>query len=153
MRTYLKPIHLLAACSAAALVCAAAFADPIRSSAADRQLHDQVINNALGMTAKVRQAVENYRLHHNAFPSDSADIGLNPASWTSEDIKQVTVGANGMIEITLAASSGVDGGVIRLTPTVPANTDQNTVDWACTTPSYNAIADTTSGFCEYSKLP
>jgi hypothetical protein len=153
MRTCLKAIHLLAIFSAASLACGAALADTVRSSAADRQLHDQVINNALGMTAKVRQAVENYRLHHNAFPSDSADIGLNPASWTSEDIKQVTVGANGMIEITLAASSGVDGGVIRLTPTVPANTDQGTVDWACTSPSYNAIADTTSGFCEYSKLP
>jgi len=150
MRYTIKASHALLL---ATLACGVADADTIRSSEADRQLHDQVINNALGMTARVRQAVENFRLHHNAFPSDSADIGLNPASWASEDIKQVTVGANGMIEITLAASSGVDGGVIRLTPTVPANTGQNTVDWACTSPSYNAIADTTSGFCEYSKLP
>lgn len=153
MRTLLKSVSLLALWGATTLASVPVPADTVRSSAADRQLHDQVINNALGMTAKVRQAVENYRLHHNAFPSDSADIGLNPASWASEDIRQVTVGTNGMIEITLAASSGVDGGVIRLTPTVSANTDQNTVDWACTSPSYSTIADTTSGFCEYSKLP
>ena len=153
MRTVLKASRLLIVFCVGTLAQFAALADPIRSSADDRQLHDQVINNALGMTTKVRQAVENYRLHHNALPSDSADIGLNPASWTNEDIKLVTVGNNGMIEITLAASSGVDGGVIRLTPTVPANTDQTTLDWACTSPSYNAIADTTAGFCEYSKLP
>lgn len=152
MRIASKARRVLLSVSAA-LVWQASQADTVRPSAADIQLHDQVINNALTVTAKVRAAIESYRLHHNALPSDSADIGLNPLSWANEDIKQVTVGANGRVEITLAASSGVDGGVIRLTPTAPANSDQTTLDWACTSPSYNAIADTTNGFCEYSKLP
>jgi len=125
----------------------------VRSSAADQQLHNQVISNALSATARVRAAVEDYHLRHNALPADSADLGLDPQSWATPDIKRVSVGANGRIEITLAATSGVEDGVIRLTPTASASTDENKIDWSCTSPSYSTIADATSGFCEYSKLP
>ena len=80
MRIAIHASQVLLGSVAGLLGIAPAAADTTRSSAADTQLHDQVINNALGMTSKVRQAVENFRLHHNAFPSDSAEIGLNPTS-------------------------------------------------------------------------
>lgn len=119
----------------------------------EKQLHDQVINNALSLTQRVRAAVENFRLRNAAYPVSSADIGLDPNTWASGDIKSVSVGANGMIEIRLGASSGVDDGVIRLTPADSATSGQLAVAWACTSPNFSTIADSTAGFCEYSKLP
>jgi hypothetical protein len=39
------------------------------------------------------------------------------------------------------------------TPATSQNTDENSVDWTCRSPSYSTIADDTGGVCEYSKLP
>ena len=149
------PRRLRAALALAALAAAGSVAaiDKTVPSDQEAQLHNQVINNALGLTQRVRAAVENFRLRNAAYPGSSADIGLDPNSWANGDIKSVTLGSNGLIEIRLGASSGVDDGVIRLTPTDSSTTGQVAVAWACTSPNYSTIADATSGFCEYSKLP
>jgi len=157
MRTSLRtlPRRLRAAFALAALAAAAGAAaiDKAVPSDQEMQLHNQVINNALNLTQRVRAAVENYRLRNAGYPGSSAEIGLDPNTWASGDIKSVSVGANGLIEIRLGASSGVDDGVIRLTPADSGTTGQFAVAWACTSPNYSAIADATAGFCEYSKLP
>ena len=141
------------ACIAALAAGTAAAIDKTVPSDEETQLHNQVINNALGMTQRVRAAVENFRLRHAAYPGSSADIGLDPNTWATGDIKSVSVGSNGMIEIRLGASSGVDDGVIRLTPADSPTTGQLSVAWACTSPNFSTISDATSGFCQYAKLP
>jgi hypothetical protein len=148
-----RALRAVFAAVAIAVAGSAAAIDKAVPSDQERQLHDQVINNALSLTQRVRAAVENFRLRNAAYPGSSADIGLDPNSWASGDIRSVSVGSNGMIEIRLGASSGVEDGVIRMTPTDSSTSGQLAVAWACTSPNYSTIADATAGFCEYSKLP
>lgn len=125
-----------------------------KSSAADNQAHAKAINEAIASVSSIKDAVANYRMHHDAFPLSNAEAGvLPPAAFASSAIKRVEVGKNGMIQATLTAESGVDDGVIRFVPAKSPQTDLNQVDWTCTTPSYSTISDTTNSLCTYSKNP
>jgi hypothetical protein len=133
---------------------AGAWAAETKPSAADNQAHAKAINDAIASVISVKEAVANYRLHHDAFPISNAEAGiLPPAAFASSALKRVEVGKNGMIEATLTAESGVNDGVIRFVPAMSPQTDLNQVDWTCSTPSYSNISDITNSLCTYGKNP
>ncbi len=135
-----------------AMGCAAA-AD-IKPSAADNDAHATAIRTAVDSLGSVKEAVARYRLHNAAFPANNAEAGIvPPAAFATPTLKRVEVGSNGVIQATLTADSGVDDGIIIMTPAISAQTDLNQVDWTCTSPSYSDISDITNSFCSYSKLP
>jgi len=123
-------------------------------SAADMQRHHAAINQALTTAAPFKAAVESYRRHHDDFPASNVQAGLQPPDmYKNPDVRQVAIDRDGVINITLTASSGVDGGVIVLTPKLPKNSDDFAVEWKCTTASYSDASDATLGLCEYTKVP
>jgi hypothetical protein len=118
------------------------------------QAHNQAIGKALAMATPVKNSIENYRLRTKEFPASNAAAGMNPpATYRNYDVKGIAIGNDGVVEITLTASSGIDGGVIRLTPKAAVNTDPNMIEWTCTSPSFSTIADATGGTCEYTNQP
>jgi hypothetical protein len=150
---YTRIVSLFTGCLALA-VTTVALADVATPSSADAQRRAQTINNALAMAVPVRQRVEYYRQHHDTFPANNVEAALAPATtFANGDVKSIAVAANGAVEITLTGNSGVDNGVIVLTPSMPKNSDNNVVDWKCASASYATISDDTLGVCEYSKLP
>jgi hypothetical protein len=123
-------------------------------SAADVERNHQAIKRALETAVPFQQEVLSYRQHHDAFPVSNAEASLGPPeSFMNPDVKQVAIVRDGVIQITLSASSGVDGGTILLTPNMPKNTDDYKIDWKCASPSYTFISDATLGYCEYTKVP
>ena len=123
-------------------------------SATDVQRHHTAINQALTTAAPFKTAVESYRRHHDDFPASNVQAGLQPPDmYKNPDVRQVAIDRDGVINITLTASSGVDGGVIVLTPNMPKNSDDFAVEWKCTTASYSDASDATLGLCEYTKVP
>ena len=139
---------------ALALAVGSAVAADIRPSAADNDAHATAIRAALESLGSVKDAVARYRLHNPAFPTSNAEAGIVPAAaFATPALKRVEVGSNGMIQATLTADSGVDDGMVILTPAMSPQTDLNQIDWTCSSPSYSDISDITNGFCNYSKLP
>jgi hypothetical protein len=146
------PIAILTAL--VVLGAATAWSADIKSSAADEQAHATAINAAVNRADNVKKAVADYRLHHDAFPASNVEAGLPPsAAFSSTAIKSIEVQKDGMITATLTAESGVDDGVIRFIPAMSSQTDQNAVEWTCTSPSYSNISDVTNSICTYSKNP
>jgi len=68
-------------------------------------------------------------------------------------VHQIAIDRGGTINVMLTPSSGVDSGVIVLTPHMPKNSDDFVVEWKCTSANYSDISDATLGVCEYTKLP
>ena len=139
----------------AALLAIAARAAPVETpSASDVQLHHLAINKALSSAAPFKEAVESYRRHHDDFPSSNLEAGLQPPDiYKNPDGHQSAIDRGGASNVMLPPSSGVDSGVIVLTPHMPKNSDDFVVDWKCTSASYSDISDATLGLCEYTKLP
>jgi len=142
---------LIAACSFAQ--CAAA-QDVGKPGVADAQAHNMAIGKALAMATPIKAAVEDFYRHSARFPASNSELGLNPAtSYRNYDVKQIAIGADGAIDITLSASSGVDDGVIRLTPKPSPIKDEHSVEWVCASASYSTIGDATGGVCGYTNQP
>ena len=127
---------------------------PATPSPADVQLHNQVIRQAVETAAPVKARVEQFFLHQKAFPASNSEAGMNlPQTYRTYDVQAITIGPNGVIDIVLTASSGVDGGIIRLTPAASKTSSPPSVEWSCRSPSYSTIADATGGTCEYTNQP
>ena len=140
--------------SALLFATAATGAESAKPSAADVQLHHTAINKALTTAQPFKEAVESYRRHHDQFPASNLQAGLQPPdTYKNPDVLQVAIDHDGTINVMLTASSGVDGGIIVLTPQLPKTTDDFAVEWHCASASYSDISDATSGLCEYTKLP
>jgi hypothetical protein len=146
VRALFLPVALLAVAAGAASV--------ETPSATDVQRHHLAINKALTTAAPFKESVESYRRHHDDFPSSNLEAGLQPPDiYKNPDVRQVAIDQHGIINITLTASSGADGGVIVLTPNMPKNSDDFVVEWKCTSANYSDISDATLGLCEYTKVP
>ena len=146
--------RLTAAFAALALSAAAMGQQTTTAGGTDTELRNQIIRQALAAAAPVRTSVEQFYLHHKAFPASNADVGMNlPQTYRNYDVQAIAVGANGIIDIALTPSSGVDGGTIRLTPSLASTIGVPTFQWACRSPSYTTIADASGGSCEYTNQP
>lgn len=128
--------------------------DASKPNPADVQAHNRVIGQSLAAVTPVKTAVEGYRLRAKRFPASNAELGMNlPETYRNYDIKSIAVTADGVIDMTLSATSGVDGGVIRFTPTATGSTDNPTIEWHCASASYTTIGDATGGLCEHTNQP
>ena len=145
-------IHaLLSVCLVVGVVSAFGTEKP---SAAEVQLHHTAIARALATAAPFKEAVENYRRRHDDFPSSNLDAGLQqPDLYKNPDVRRVAIENGGVVHIMLTGSSGVDNGIIVLTPSLPKNTDSFSTEWKCTSASYSDVSDATGGVCEYTKVP
>ena len=139
---------------AAAAASAPAAQDVPAPDPSDTQAHNKVLQQALTVAAPVRAKIEQYRLHTKAFPARNADIGMNlPQTYRNYDVRSVAVEPNGVIEIAMTAASGVDGGIVRFTPSATGSPEDPTIEWHCTSASYTTISDATGGVCEYTNQP
>ena len=128
--------------------------DLAKPSPADVQTHNRVIGQSLAAVAPVKTTVEAYRLRAKRFPASNAEAGLNlPEAYGNYDIKSIAITADGVIDMTLTATSGVDGGVIRFTPTATGSPESPTIEWRCASASYSTIVDATGGLCEHTNQP
>ena len=126
----------------------------VMPSDADMQAHQHAIANALALAAQVQARVVDYRQTNKAFPSSNAEAHVNPPTMiASADVKSISVRGEGVVEVTLTATSGVDDGVIVLTPAAPKTSNDGNIEWHCASASYATISDMTGGQCAYSKLP
>ncbi len=122
-------------------------------SSVDIQRHTTAISNAIAQANSVQQLVAAYHERTNNFPGSNAEAGIKrAASLASPDVRSIEVTSDGVVVVTLTATSGTDGGTITFTPAV-SNGDENLVDWTCRSSSFSTISDDTGGVCEYSKLP
>ncbi|HEY2396092.1 MAG TPA: pilin [Rudaea sp.] len=145
--------------SAAGALCAAAAAsswaaEPITAGAADMQTQMNAVAEALQSVGPVEQAIRSYRLSHDGFPASNAEAGLVPPSlFASNSVKTLAIGPDGIIDVTLTAASGIDGGVVRFHPEFAPQSGGGDVHWTCASASYANIGDLTGGTCEHTQLP
>jgi len=145
-------VFAIAASAAIVTGIASAATEPVRSSAAQEKMRNDAIKAALARAAGAKMAVEAYHLSQRAFPTTNAEVNLGaPDTYAGGALKRLELQKDGQIQLVLNADSGVDGGTILLSPQPSAQSDQNTVDWTCMTPSYPGIQEITGGACVYKK--
>ena len=137
----------------AALACGAAQAvEAPRSAEAEAQARTDAIKAAIARAAGAKMAVEAYHISQNKFPVNNAEVNLGaPDTYAGGALKRLELQKDGEIELVLNGTSGVDGGTVRLRPQTSEQSDQNALEWVCTSPSYPAIGDITGGACRYQK--
>jgi hypothetical protein len=136
-----------------AATCAFAAA-PATPSPADLQRRMQVVAEALKEVGPVKQAVQSYRLSHEDFPASNAEARLlGPLAFASNSVRTITIGAEGVVDVSLTSASGVDGGIIRFRPDYAPQSGGGDVHWTCASASYADIADLTGGLCEHTTQP
>lgn len=94
------------------------------------------VSEAMSLSSGARTAVAEYYADRGAWPSANASAGLAaPASINGKYVRQVQLGANGVITATMKAagsvSSKVAGGTFILVPT----DQQGSISWTCNTGS------------------
>ncbi|GGJ99597.1 pilin [Luteimonas terricola] len=92
------------------------------------------VSEAMSLSSGARTAVAEYAADRGAWPTTNAEAGLSPeGSITGRYVRQVAVGANGVISATMAgagsASSKIAGDVFSLTPSDAGGS----IRWACNT--------------------
>jgi len=129
-------------------------AEPVTAGAQDQQMQMNAVAEALQAVGPVEQAIQSYRLTHDGFPASNAEAGVGPATrFASNSVRSVAVGPDGVIDVSLTAASGVDGGVIRFHPEFAAQSGGGDVHWTCASASYANIGDLTGGTCEHTTQP
>jgi hypothetical protein len=112
------------------------------------------VGEAMQAVGPVEEAVKRYRLTHDGFPATNVEAGVGaPPLFASNSVRSVAVGGDGIIDVTLTAASGVDGGVIRFHPDYAQQSGGGDVHWTCASASYANIGDLTGGACEHSTQP
>ena len=129
-------------------------AEPVKAGALDTQTQMNAVGEAMQAVGPVEEAVKRYRLTHDGFPVTNVEAGVGaPPLFASNSVRSVAVGGDGIIDVTLTAASGVDGGVIRFHPAYAQQSGGGDVHWTCASASYANIGDLTGGACEHSTQP
>ena len=86
------------------------------------------VTEALALASGAKAGVHEYYASNNSWPTSNAQAGIATAgSIKGDSVDAVTVGANGVITVTIN-STKVAAGNITLTPT----DEGGSVSWACT---------------------
>jgi len=120
---------------------------PDLAGAADEK--SQLIRGDFAAAAgSMKTAIAEYYMTNGKMPASNADMGLPAADqYRGKSLKSATVTADGGIEFTFDAASGVDGGHVRLIPDI-SRAGAMGVQWRCETPDYPLIKRALS-VCEY----
>jgi hypothetical protein len=139
--------------AAALAACATAQAmEAPRSSEAEAQARNDAIKAAIARAAGAKMAVEAYHIAQNKFPANNAEVNLGaPDTYASGALKRLELQEDGEIQLVLGPQSGVDDGTVLLHPEPSEQSDQNVLQWTCTSPSYANIGDITGGACSFRK--
>ncbi len=99
-------------------------------------------------SGSMKTAIAEYYMNSAKLPASNADAGLPSADqYRGKSLRSATVTADGNIEFAFDASSGVDGGRIRLVPDL-SRTDAMGVQWRCESADYPLIKRALPA-CEY----
>jgi hypothetical protein len=140
--------------AAAALPVSSWAAEPLKAEAADQDAQMNAVSEAVRAVAAVEDAVRSYRLTHDGFPASNAEAGIPPPpQFAGNSVKRIAIGADGIIDVTLTAASGVDDGLIRFHPDFAPQSGGGDVHWTCASASYANIGDLTGGTCVHTELP
>ncbi|MBO9662829.1 pilin [Dokdonella sp.] len=102
----------------------------------------------LQAVAGMRVAIVEYYQTNGKLPAQQADAGLPaPDRYRGKTLKSATVASDGSIDLVFDATSGVDGGRIRLVADT-TQADAMGVRWRCETTDYPQIKRV-SPLCEY----
>lgn len=154
MKSTARKIAVGLCIAAAAQSLSTVASEPAKAGAADVDMQKNAVAEAVQAVTPVEQAVRSYRLTHDGFPSSNAEAAVAaPASFASNSVKGVTIGPEGVIDVSLTAASGVDGGVIRFHPEFAPQSGGGDVHWTCASASYANIGDLTGGTCEHTSQP
>jgi hypothetical protein len=124
------------------------------ASDVDQDVQMSVVGEAMEAVVLVKQSVASFRRTHDDFPVDNAQAGIPPPErFASNSVKRVAIGPEGVIDLTLTAASGVDGGMIRFHPDYVPQSGGGDVHWTCASASYSNIGDLTGGVCRYTNQP
>ncbi|MBL1321228.1 MAG: DUF2914 domain-containing protein [Methylophaga sp.] len=85
----------------------------------------------------LKQAVAYHYAYEGKLPESNDDVDLgSPDIYANGSLQTAAIIENGIIELTYDAKSGVDGGVVRLVPTVVPGM----LNWQCETHDYQTIS-------------
>jgi hypothetical protein len=124
---------------------AAALRDEVagqRREDAERKEQQEIamyLAEGLHIAASAKTAVAESYMTQMRWPSSNREAGLPDANQLKgQSLQSVRLSGAGVISLTFDAKSGVDRGVIRLTP--KARQNGGAVSWQCESPSYENIA-------------
>lgn len=104
------------------------------------RLNAATIAQGLHQAANVRQVVMQYYWQYGSFPNSNNQAGLKePTEFSSDAVRSITVGMQGVITITYNSMGGVNDGQIILTPDY--TNDNVGVQWKCETKSFPGIEE------------
>jgi hypothetical protein len=105
------------------------------------QAHEaQVIREALVVASSAKAAVAEYYLTTGEMPGDNAQLGLGAAdTWRGTSLRSLQIAEGGRILLAFDETSGVNDGVIELTPDLADNESMG-VQWQCATHDFPHIA-------------
>lgn len=93
--------------------------------------------NGLSMAGPVKTYIMEYFSSSGKFPVDNSLVGLpEPERFSDNTVRSVAI-QDGVIVITYTEKTGVDGGIIRLTP--EPDDMGYMMKWHCESPSYPNI--------------
>ncbi len=92
------------------------------------------VSEAMSLSSGARTAVAEYYADRGAWPSANASAGLAPAaSINGKYVRQVELGANGIITATMRAAGSVSSKVAGQTFVLVPTDQQGSISWTCNT--------------------
>ena len=107
------------------------------------------ISKDFGMSSMAKTAVAEALMTNGTAPNSNAEAGLPAAAdLHGQSLRETRVGAGGVVELVYDAKTGVDGGIIRLTPDVALAVQSGVINWRCESSDYPEISKFMPG-CSY----
>lgn len=104
----------------------------------DRQgvLNGTYIAQGLQMASTLKIHVAEYTMSSGRFPKNNRELQIaSPKNFASEAIKEIWV-TKGKITIVYTEKSGINKGIVNLTPEIK----NNQIQWSCSTPDFKTIS-------------
>ncbi len=106
----------------------------------------------LVLVAGMRTAIAEAYMSMGQMPANAEAAGLSPPEqYRGKSLKTAALLADGTIELTFDAQSGVDGGRVRFVPDL-THANATGIQWRCETSDYPLIARA-APTCEYKASP
>lgn len=119
------------------------------------QLAEQAMRNDFVVLGVLKASVSETYMVNGRMPGNNTEANLPAAnSYRGQSLQSAEVLADGVIQLRFDALSGVDGGVVRLVPTL-GEIESMGIQWQCETHDYPQISRLLTG-CAYasdSKTP
>jgi len=102
---------------------------PIRTGPGDGWRTRQIVLNASGDLMRLKSKVHNYFEYHAEFPETFEDLEMNPKRLLSRNVRNVSLGDNGVILASLTRRAGKD---VKVKWIPEVGMDGTSFQWICT---------------------